>query len=150
MFFIRISGIANGDWSIDLIWLSTNEYVFGALISGKNVIMGALLGFSVAILGLISLIKLSMAAPSPVFALIMGLEGCVWAGLLDISESTFRERFESNCIKFFYACGFSILLSVLVYQYSSWSITGVTLAVPSGAIGLCSRIRCLVFYVSVD
>ncbi len=90
-------------------------------------------GLLLAGLGLIYLVFPGVSAPDPLGAVLMAIAGIAW-GFYSLLGKGATSPLEATANNFIYSVPLAIIASLLYLDTFSWTLTGLTLAIISGAI----------------
>lgn len=104
-----------------------------SLRSGERFPLLSWLGLALAILGLIYLVWPGVTAPDSLGALLMAVAGIAW-GFYSLSGRGAADPLQATARNFVLALPFVLVVSVVFLHQLDFSVTGVVLAVASGAL----------------
>lgn len=104
-----------------------------SLRSGEPFPLLSWLGLAVAIVGLIYLVSPGLTAPDPLGALLMAVAGMAW-GFYSLLGRGATDPLRATAGNFVYAAPLALIASMVFLSQLGFSLTGVMLAVASGAL----------------
>lgn len=113
--------------AVQLIMIS-----FG-LARGERVALGSVLGWTLAVCGLVILVFPGVSAPPPPQAALMLCAGVTW-GIYSLRGRSSKDPLRDNAGNFIRIAPLAVIVSLFWWRHSSLDRTGVVLAVLSGSL----------------